>query len=95
MCVRERRLGKEGEKEANERDRKVRGEEVCILKEACIVMSHFRQGGWRRMEVTGEKRGERCKEMWEKDERPKQYIRIRIREEAVQWCASLQMVMSL
>lgn len=46
------------------------------------------------MEVTGEKRGERCKEMWEKDERPKQHI-WRIREEGVQWSVSLQMVMSL
>lgn len=29
------------------------------MKEASIVMSHFRQGGWWRMEVTGEKRGVR------------------------------------
>lgn len=60
------------------------------MKEACIVMSHLRPGdagdGWGRV-VRRERERERCKEMWEKDER--------LDEERMERRVSVQMVVSL
>lgn len=46
----------------------VRGKELCILRKAWIL-SDFIQQGWGGRKMSGEKRRERCKEMWEKYER--------------------------
>lgn len=57
----------------------MRGKELCILRKAWILCD-FIQQGWRGRKMTGEKKRERCKEMWEKYERLIQHMR-RIREE--------------